>query len=120
MAVEKVIAYGFIACIALIFAAAATTSPAPPHSIELHSPDGKSRILIKAGNTISGIWITRGNRKQYVALWNADDRAAVLVTRPGRPSEADAMLTTTDNGGRLQLTDPERKPHVFTVDDLSK
>lgn len=93
----------------------------PAHTIELQSPDGQSLVRIVAGNEKSGVWVTRGEGKPHVSMWNyLGGGVGVGVYGANSLNNMDAAIAASPNGGLLQLTDPENRIKIYSADSLIK
>jgi hypothetical protein len=93
----------------------------PYHTLELKSPSGQVVIRLKADDDMAGIWVTRGEGKPHVSMWNYRGGGVGMgVYGANTLNNMDAALASSKSGGMLQLTDPDNCMKIFTTDTLPK
>jgi hypothetical protein len=93
-------------------------------SLTLVSPDGKNTITLRATNSLSGLWISRGANDPQVAIYQTQ-REAVLGLygdRTNRETKACDVAVAVSNIGEptIQVVNSENEPVVKSLISVLK
>jgi hypothetical protein len=102
-----------VLCLLMLGLAAAT--PAPTR-IDMVSPDGKSRIIIRAENGIAGVWAMRDGKT--AALWSTDFAGTAVAIQGVRgQGTTDAVMSCNTEGGFFKMWDAQTN---YTLQGVGK